>query len=81
MGQNLVGFASRGGVENLGGDHQLVGPVLGNEIGQAFGNGSAVTDDGAAMLEAYRRIEAAAEKALEREMKLFGGAGKAKVKA
>jgi molybdate transport system regulatory protein len=49
--------------------------------GGVKGGGARVTDEGAAMLEAYRRIETAAEKALEREMKLFGGAGKAKVKA
>jgi molybdate transport system regulatory protein len=49
--------------------------------GGAKGGGARVTAEGTAMLEAYRRIEAAAEKALERERKLFGAVTALKSKA
>jgi molybdate transport system regulatory protein len=49
--------------------------------GGAKGGGARVTDEGTAMLEGYRRIEAAAERALERERKLFGAAAVQKSKA
>ncbi len=55
---------------------QLVEP----QHGGAKGGGARVTDEGIATLEAYRRIEAAAEAALEQERKMFKGT-KAKKKA
>ena len=48
--------------------HQLVEP----QHGGAKGGGARVTARGIATLEAYRRIETAADAALEREKKLFG---------
>ena len=54
---------------------QLVEP----QHGGAKGGGARVTPQGIATLEAYRRIEAAAEAALEKERKLFkAGAGRKK---
>jgi molybdate transport system regulatory protein len=46
---------------------QIVEP----QHGGAKGGGARVTEQGLAVLEAYRRIETAAEAALERERKLF----------
>ena len=54
---------------------QLVEP----QHGGAKGGGARVTDEGIAALQAYRRIEVAAEAALEKERKVFKGA-KAKKK-
>ena len=52
--------------------NQLFGvPLVEAQHGGAKGGGARVTDQGLATLEAYRRIEAAAEAALEREKKLF----------
>ena len=52
---------------------QLVEP----QHGGAKGGGARVTPQGIATLEAYRRVEAAAEAALEKERKLFkGGKGR-----
>ena len=48
--------------------------------GGAKGGGARVTDEGVATLEAYRRIEAAAGAALEKERKMFKG-GKGRKKA
>jgi molybdate transport system regulatory protein len=48
---------------------QLVEP----QHGGAKGGGARVTPQGIAALEAYRRVEAAADKALEKERKLFKG--------
>jgi molybdate transport system regulatory protein len=56
--------------------HRLVEP----QHGGVKGGGARITEEGAAVLEAYRRVESAAEKALEKELKLFGGAAKAKPK-
>jgi molybdate transport system regulatory protein len=56
--------------------HRLVEP----QHGGVKGGGARITEEGAAVLEAYRRIEGIAEKALEKELKLFGGAAKAKPK-
>ena len=47
--------------------HRLVEP----QHGGVKGGGARITAEGAATLEAYRRIEAAAEKALEAEKRLF----------
>jgi len=44
--------------------------------GGAKGGGARITPAGAAVLEAYRRIEAAADAALEKEKKLFRSARK-----
>jgi molybdate transport system regulatory protein len=49
--------------------HRLVAP----QHGGVKGGGARITEEGAEMLEAYHRIVAAAEKALEREMNLFAG--------
>src|SRR4051812_22429917 len=49
--------------------HKLIEP----QHGGANGGGARVTPHGIAALEAYRRIEAAAEAALENERKLFKG--------
>ena len=51
---------------------QLVEP----QHGGAKGGGARVTPQGIATLEAYRRIEEASEKALEKERKVFRAKGK-----
>jgi molybdate transport system regulatory protein len=56
---------------------QLVEP----QHGGAKGGGARVTPQGIATLEAYRRIEAAAEAALEKERKLFRPGSRKKAKA
>ena len=56
--------------------HRLVEP----QHGGVKGGGARITEEGAAVLEAYRRVESAAEKALEKESKLFGWAAKPKPK-
>jgi molybdate transport system regulatory protein len=56
---------------------QLVEP----QHGGAKGGGARVTPQGIATLEAYRRIEAVAEAALEKERKLFKAASARKKKA
>jgi molybdate transport system regulatory protein len=56
---------------------QLVEP----QHGGAKGGGARVTPQGIATLEAYRRIEAAAEVALEKERKMFKGKGRKKANA
>jgi molybdate transport system regulatory protein len=56
---------------------QLVEP----QHGGAKGGGARVTPQGIATLEAYRRIEAAADAALEKEKKLFRSGGRKKAKA
>jgi molybdate transport system regulatory protein len=56
---------------------QLVEP----QHGGAKGGGAQVTPQGIAILEAYRRIEAAAEAALEKERKLFKAGTARKKKA
>jgi len=56
---------------------QIVEP----QHGGAKGGGARITDDGIAALEAYRRIEAAADVALEKERKVFRAGSRKKAKA